>query len=157
MKHERKSLAEIAVWYSIAITASAFVFLFVMAALVAIPGLDHWAVILAVLVAWLVAIAVSTRKLIRSDLVTKSTTSLVPLHMLQVVLIVSTIPHAIFSASADWHIFTGMVLTWEVWGVVFTLSFLLLAALAKKPVGFRTWGTSALTTAVVFFAVYRRL
>jgi hypothetical protein len=48
-------------------------------------------------------------------------------------------------------------LVWEVWGVVFTMSFLWLATLARKRIGLRTWATSALSTVVVTLAVYRSL
>ena len=152
-----KGLAEIAVWYSIAIIASAFLVLFVMAGLSEIRGVNVGLCFLFVLLAWLATIGISTRKLVRSELVTKSTASLAPLYTLQAVLVIFTVPHAMFAASDDWRIWSGILLVWEVWGVVFTLSFLFLAALARKHVGIRTWAASALSTLIVCFSVYRRL
>lgn len=152
-----RPLFETAILYTIALTTSAFVALFVLGGMTVanLPNPEIWMPLGFGI--WIISIVWVTVLVVRAGLGVNLSRSVTPLLLLQGVLVVFTLTGFIFDSDRDWNMFSGMLLVWEAWGALFTLSFLMLAALMRQSLGWRTWASSLTTAAVIFYSVYRRI
>lgn len=152
-----RSLAEIAVWYSIAVIASLFVMLFIFAALSAQSVLSPAVWLPSGAALWLFIFVTATWRLARSPMVQNATVSLGPIYLLQAVLLVFTLARLPFESPTERGMVTGMLLVWETWVVIFSLGFLFLSLCGRRRVPMNTWLSTAGSALLVGFSIYQVL
>lgn len=152
-----RNLAEISILYTLALGLGLFALLFAVAATTTINAPIAPFLALVIFTAWSIALIYFTIRLIKSAAVQNAKVTLAPIHLLQFVLLAFTIPHFIFSRQEDSNTLQAILLTWEVFAVIFTCSFLFLASFARKKIAARTWIYSLASIFFVFGTVYARI
>lgn len=154
MKSTCRGLAEWAIIYTIGLGSAFFLFVFAMAAVMMLPPPSAGIAGTSVFFLWLFGIVYATRQIVRSEAILKAHISLAPIHALQFVLVLFTIPQFLFGAERNSELLAVLLLTWEVFAALFILSFLLLGSLARKRIPIRTWLYAAFTLTTVAVSVY---
>jgi hypothetical protein len=154
MKSETRGLAEWAIFYTLTLGIAFFCFVFAMAGATSLPSPYSAVTSIIVFGTWIIGIVYFTRRLARSESVQKSAVSLAPIHLLQFVLVLFTIPTFILGSRDDMAVLSTVLLTWEIFGVMFTFSFLLLGVFARKGIPARTWIYAASSIAIVAGSIY---
>jgi len=154
MKTETRGLAEWAIFYTLTLGIAFFCFIFAMAGATSLPSPYSGVTGIIIFGLWIIGIVYFTRRLARSESVQKSAVSLAPIHLLQFVLVLFTLPTFILGSRHDMAVLSIVLLTWEIFGVMFTLSFLLLGVFARKGIPARTWFYAAVSIAVVAGSIY---
>lgn len=156
MTTTHRGLAEWAIFYTLGLGGAFFILVFGMAFAAALqPPMSIFAA-LSVFIFWLFGIAYSTWRIVRSDVIKNAPVSLAPIHFLQFVLVLFTIPSFVVGSKDEMKMIGVILLTWEVFGALFVLSFLVLGVLAGKRIPYRTWLYAVVTLCIVSFSVYTR-
>jgi hypothetical protein len=157
MKLHGRNLAEISIFYALAIGLAFFILLFAMSATSAINTPAGPFIGIGVFVSWVVALIYFTFRLARSQAVQNARLTLAPIHLLQFTLLLFTLPHYIFAREYEINTLNAILLTWEVFAVLFTFSFLFLAALGRRRIAIKTWAYSLVSSFSVLWTLYIRI
>jgi len=157
MKLHGRNLAEISIFYALAIGVAFFILLFAMAATLAIDTPIAPFVGIAIFVSWVIALIYFTFRLARSSAVQNARLTLAPIHLLQFTLLLFTLPHFIFAGKQEINGLNVILLTWEVFAIIFTFSFLFLAALGRRKIAIKTWAYSIVSSFSVLWTLYIRV
>lgn len=82
--------------------------------------------------------------------------SLTPIHALQLVLVLFTVPHLLFADRDEVNTIGVLLFAFEIFGGLFTAAFIFLALMARKRIVPSIWVTSAVVIILVGLSIYLR-
>jgi hypothetical protein len=114
-------------------------------------------VVITITLLWMAGIGWVTWRIVHEGRTRNVSVSLIPIQIFQAVLIIMTLVSFVVHRDTDWNTLSTILLAWEVWCALFTVTFLGLALLMGKRLKALTWLTNIGVVAWIFYALWRRI